>query len=145
MLAGLLWFLGYASWSVLLLHLSDTGPSVALTTCPVWLLLRAWQASFFNARRYVLAGVAFALAALVRPVVGLYVIILGVGMFFWFAVRRRCYGCYGGFDFLRRTSKSIQLGSYTTLIPVWYRAVSIVVLAAYGLIGSVTRLGASFK
>ena len=88
MLAGLLWFLGYASWSVLLLHLSDTGPSVALTTCPVWLLLRAWQASFFNARRYVLAGVAFALAALVRPVVGLYVIILGVGMFFWFAVRR---------------------------------------------------------
>jgi 4-amino-4-deoxy-L-arabinose transferase-like glycosyltransferase len=130
-LAGLLWFLGYTTWPVLLLHVSfgvmttfftykiarflfsnavavsagllisvhpylvkltmqiiDTGPSVALTTCSIWLLLRAWQAPFFNARRYVLAGVAFALATLVRPVVGLYVIILGVGTFLWFAVRR---------------------------------------------------------
>lgn len=131
-LAGLLRLLGYASWPLLLLHVSfgvlttfftykiaqplfsravaalagllislhpylvkltmqiiDTGPSVALTTCSMWLFMRAWLDPSYSSRRYALAGVAFALATLVRPVAGVYVVILGLGMFFWFASRRR--------------------------------------------------------
>jgi 4-amino-4-deoxy-L-arabinose transferase-like glycosyltransferase len=72
----------------LTMQIIDTGPSVALTACSVWLLMEAWLASSFSVRRYVLAGAVFGLATLVRPVVGVYVVVVGSGVLLWFAIRR---------------------------------------------------------
>jgi 4-amino-4-deoxy-L-arabinose transferase-like glycosyltransferase len=130
-LAGLLWFFGYASLPLLLLHVGfgvtttfftykiardffsstvallagllisihpylvkltmqiiDTGPSVALTTFGMWLLIKAWMIPSFSAKYYGLTGVVLALATLARPSAGIYTIIFGLGLLLWFVVQR---------------------------------------------------------
>jgi 4-amino-4-deoxy-L-arabinose transferase-like glycosyltransferase len=72
----------------LTMQIIDTGPSVALMACSVWLLMEAWLRSSFSVRRFVLAGVVFGLATLVRPVVGVYVVVVGLGILLWFAIQR---------------------------------------------------------
>jgi 4-amino-4-deoxy-L-arabinose transferase-like glycosyltransferase len=72
----------------LTMQIIDTGPSVALTTLSMWLLMRAWLDSCFKARRYVWAGAAFALATLVRPVGAIAIAVLGAGIFVWYLVQQ---------------------------------------------------------
>jgi 4-amino-4-deoxy-L-arabinose transferase-like glycosyltransferase len=72
----------------LTMQLIDTGPSVALTTLGMWLLVEAWTFPSFSAKRYGLAGAVLALATLARPSAGIYTIILGLGIWLWFVVQR---------------------------------------------------------
>lgn len=73
----------------LTMQIIDTGPSVALTTFGMWLLLGAWSAPSFSAKRYGLAGIMLGLATLARPSAGVYTIMLGLGILLWFTVQRR--------------------------------------------------------
>jgi hypothetical protein len=65
----------------LTMQIIDTGPSVAMTSVAMWLMVRAWLDESCKPARYALAGVGFALAALVRPVAAVAALALAAGAF----------------------------------------------------------------
>ena len=73
----------------LTMQIIDTGPSVALCTLAMWLLVRAWLNPSFSSRRYALAGAVFGLATLTRPSSGPYTLAIALGLFACVALRRR--------------------------------------------------------
>ena len=73
----------------LTMQIIDTGPSVAMTSVAMWLLVQAWLSASFKPARYALAGAAFALATLVRPVAAVAVVLLATGTFARYLLERK--------------------------------------------------------